>query len=109
MGHCVGWAKAPLRRADHFGCEKMVGTPSTRAFARSVGFTHPTAVDAGVSKEGDHKGRPYGDRQGVGAPLVGALFERSPLFLLRSSRDQAIHRAADTAADCFARASGLPG
>jgi hypothetical protein len=30
-------------------------------------------LDAGAAKQGDHKGRPYRDRQ-VGAPLVGALF-----------------------------------
>jgi hypothetical protein len=38
----VEWAKAPLRRAHHFGCKRMVGTPSARAFARSDGFAHPT-------------------------------------------------------------------
>jgi hypothetical protein len=27
----------------------------------------------GTDEEGDHKGRPYGNRPDVGAPLVGAL------------------------------------
>jgi hypothetical protein len=35
-------------------------------------------LDAEAPKEGDHKGRPYRGRHGVGAPLVGALFEPSP-------------------------------
>jgi hypothetical protein len=58
-------------------------------------------LDAGAPKQGDHKGRPYGDRHDVGAPLVGALVPHRANGVCRG-------RAATRAAPTDRHAVGAP-